>query len=133
MTEEERARMRAERTAALIQMLRCFGHEATPERLEAMGLATDPIPQHLFARAVMRATRLSSSYPPSPGEIIEAAVAIEPAEANPGQPRGKPRWYRMAIGEMARSEKPRELGQRSGMESGQALTDRVSEAARADR
>lgn len=127
-----RARMRAERVTALVRMLRAFGQEATKERLQALGELTDPVPQHLFAAAVNRATlETRGGWPPGPGDIMRAAVDLEPAELNPGQPRGLPRWYRRAIGERTRAEMPREIGPRDGV--AKSLSDRVSEAAGGDR
>ena len=116
MTDDEtRARHRAERITALIQMLRAFGQEATEHRLEALGLFTNPIPQHLFAAAVRRATiETSGGWPPGPGDIMRAAVALEPGELNPGQQRTQPRWYKHALGEARSRERPREIGRRQG-------------------
>lgn len=129
MTDEAtRARQRAERVTALTHMLRAFGQEATSERLEALGLATNLIPQHVFAAAVHRAiAETTGGWPPGPGDIMSAAVALEPGERSEVSGTSLPRWYRRALGERTRDEKPRELGQRTG---GHPLDiDRITKAA----
>lgn len=114
MTDEERLL----RIEAITELLLGHGAKADEDRIMYYGTITEHVPISVFQGACrMAAAENSTSWPPSPGAIVQCALQLEPGEYSEGYGVSMPKWYRKQLAAYRRQEQPKQVGSRGDVVS----------------